>query len=523
MSTKTATYRLSALLIHLVVVAGFLVSGCDRRPKVGYLNVRASSTGGTFEIYRIANESPLQFVSEEAGRFNEDVPLVPGSYLVLADCSSETLIIYPGQRASLVAHRVEFLPPHPPGVNDSFSIQCSRSDKTKSRQMLAGRYDLNIIGGQQDLLVGMVPMRIDFSKIPGNDKPQVMTYRLSALQVSDFEGNRQELSYFISPLDERISATKYQQFGFWEFLLKGRYLVEVNGTQMHVELAEGEERRIRPALLRVKTSDVVDLEQPAKIKGSPWLVSINGGHWLNFNETYPVLPGTATLAISGSTKSVEVELAEGEKKDLETRSITVDSGCQKNLPVAVNPCLGERSVSLYAPDEPYPFIESVSDIPILFIDQETPVFVGVDGSRDILYEVPATVRDKSLPLGYIKLSPLPQHRPGQITDLVRVDTISAPFTGHTLDINLERSTVMPLIVGSYRLDHYITVMAGESSTRQSSTRHFQIEAGKTFETEFPVFVSEKKYLAFKKKHPHAVDIKASETAPPKHPLRVKPI
>ena len=218
-----------------------------------------------------------------------------------------------------------------------------------------------------------------------------------------------------------------------------------------------------------------------------------------------------------------MQLAEGEKKDLQTRSITVDSGCQKILPSAVNPCLGERSVSLYAPDEPYPFIESVSDIPILFIDQDTPIFVGVDGSRDILYEVPATVRDKSLSLGYMKLSPLPQHRPGQITDLVRVDTITAPFTGHTLDINLERSTVMPLIVGSYRLDHYITVMAGESSTRQSSTRHFQIEAGKTFETEFPVFVSEKKYLAFKKKHPPAADIKASEATPPKQPLRVKPI
>ncbi|MBM4254100.1 MAG: hypothetical protein FJ146_19210 [Deltaproteobacteria bacterium] len=524
MSFYCAHHNLSKSLALMIAGLAWLgVLGCERRPKVGLLHVKAADPAGNFEIYRIAHESPLQFVSEEVGKFNEDIPLAPGSYLVLADCSSETIIIYPEQRATLTAHRARFVPPHRPSDRDSFSIQCSRADKTKSRQLIAGRYDLNIIGTKQDLLVGMVPLQVDFSGTKQDASPDEIIYRLSALQVADFDGNRQELSYFISPLDERISATKYQQFGNWEFLLKGRYLVEVNGTRMQVDLAEGEERQIRPALLQVKTSAAVDLEQPAKIKGSPWLVAINGGHWLNFNETYPVLPGLATLAISGSSRSVAVSLSEGERKDLETRSITVQSGCDRSDLSSTVTCFGDRGVSLYAPDEPYPFMESVSDIPILFIDQATPVLVGVDGSRDILFEVPATVRDKNLALGYLRLNPIPTHRPSQITDLVRVDVASSPLTGHSLDINLEKPSVMPLIAGVYRLDHFVTVTVGDNSTRQNTSKQIQIEPGRTIEAEFPVYISEKKYAAYRKKHTQQPDLKAVEAQSTKATFKVRSI
>ena len=479
---------------------------CEKKPDPGFLNVAAAGDGA-FEIYRIAKETPLHVESEQVGKFNADVPLLPGSYLVLADCSSETVIIYPGQRASMVAHRVEFVPPHQPNARDSFGVQCSRSDKTKSRQLFSSRYELNLIHGKRDILVGMVPLHIDFTTMPDTTKPKTLSYKLSAIQVADFAGDRQEASYFISPADELIAATNYQQFGHWEFLLPGPYALEVNGTRMQVQLAAGEERIIKPALFKVTTSNDIDLDLPSRVKGSPWLVEMNTGHWLNFNETYPVLPGTASVSIEGSTQSVDVELHEGEEVELKTRSIMVDSGCDKLSRTGkgeVSSCLGERGVSLYLPDEPYPFIESVSDIPIIFIDQGSPVLVGVDGSRDIIYQVPASVRDRTLQLGYARLLPQPQHRPGQLTDLVRVDSLNQPFEGHTLDVNLERNTLMPLISGTYKLDQFLTLSAtGEGGSRTSSSRNFVIEAGKTIEIEFAAYYSEKKFLALKKKHPSA--------------------
>ena len=513
-------YRLARFIGSLMLILCGM--GCETKARVGYLKVLAPRSEGSFDIYRIANESPLQFVSEEAGHFNAEVPLAPGSYLVLADCSSETIIIYPDQHATLVAHRVEFVPPHKPDAKDGFSIQCSRSDHTKSRQLISGCYELNILDGKRDLLVGMVPMHVDFTTMTGPHQPRVLTYKLSGLQVADFPGNRQDVDYFISPADELIAATKYQQFGRWEFLLPGRYAIEVNGTKMQVTMPEGQERIIKPALLRVATSQDIDLDLPARIKGSPWLVEINNGHWLSFNETYPMLPGEATISISGSTESVDIDLVEGETKELQARSVTVDSGCAKVHPGEANSCLGEKGVSLYVPEEPYPFIESVTDIPILFIDEDTPVLVGIEGSRDIVYEVPATVRDKTLAVGYAKMIPVAQHRPGQITDLVRVDSTGAPVSGHTLDINLERNTVMPLFAGNYKLDQFLSVTSGENSSRQNTSRNFTIETGKTIEIEFPVSWSEKKFSTMKKKHPHGGEGKPGDVGAYKHdkPMRM---
>jgi hypothetical protein len=476
------------------------LGACEKKPVPGMLRVVAPGEG-QYEIYRIANETPLQFVSEQSGKFNEDVPLPPGSYLVLADCSSESVIIYPGSTEKLIAHRIEFRTPHPPGGQDSFSIQCSRSDKTKSRQHLMGHYALNLLHGKRDLLVGMVPLHVDFTTTEGaSTTPQTVAYELAALQVADFEGNTQDVSYFVSPEAELIAATKYQRFGHWEFLLPGRYGLEVNGTRMQVELKAREERIVRPALFKVTTSQSVDLDLPARIRGSPWLVEVNSEHWLNFNEIYPVLPGPATVAVSGSTRVLDVTFVEGETLELKARSVTVDSHC----PAGDTACLGERAVSLSLPNEPYPFLESVSDVPILFIDEDQKIQVGVEGSRDIAYEVADHVVDKKLELGFVHLVPQPVFRPGQVTDLTRVDAAGAPLSGHTLDLNLEKPTRMPLVAGTYTLSQFVTITTIEGE-RRNNTRTFTVEPGKTLELEFPVFLSERKWSAMRKSRPVPVE------------------
>lgn len=107
----------------LAAVATF--SACDKAHLTGSLTVRYLDQG-TFEIYKIASEQPLQFVSETSSKFNERISLTPGSYMVLADCSSEVVNIYPGSDVTLVAHRVNFLPLQPPSDQDKFSIQCVR-------------------------------------------------------------------------------------------------------------------------------------------------------------------------------------------------------------------------------------------------------------------------------------------------------------------------------------------------------------------------------------------------------------
>lgn len=449
---------------------------------------------GFYEIYRISGETPFQFTSEQTGEFNKDINLSPGNYLVLADCSSESVIIYPGRQHRLIAHKVEFIPPHTPEKSDGFSVQCNRSEKTRSRQNISGRFELNVIHGKRDMLAGMVPVHINFETFENPHVPKSIRYALSGLKVESVPDLKQQFSFFISPQDEIIAATKYQQFGNWDFLLPGTYLLEVNGTRMQVELAAGERRTIIPALLSVSSAEDVDLSKATRVTGSPWLIEVNSGHSLNFNESYPVLPGKISVSISSSAQVVEYELVEGQRLDIPVNSVTVHNHCAEgNIQ-----CEGGRSVTLSFPEETYPFIESVTDIPVLYINTGAPIFVGVEGSRDILYGIKGDNRNHQLFTGLVTLTPNVQFKVGQNTDLVRVDGIEPTSIGHTLDLNLEEQTVLPLITGTYNLAQFTSSSTTEGDRNQID-RRIVITRGESLAIEYPVFLSEKKFQLHKKK------------------------
>lgn len=470
-----------------------LVPACTEKNETGQLFIE-SSVPGYYEIYKISGESPFQFTSEQTGEFNKDVALAPGSYLVLSDCSSESVIIYPNQQRRLVSHRVEFIPPHVAEKRDGFSIQCNRSEKTRSRQNISGRFELNVIHGKRDMLVGMVPVHINFEELDQPDLPKTLKYQLSALKVESVADLSQSFSFFISPQDEMIAATKYQAFGNWDFLLPGKYVLEVNGSRMLVELAAGERRTIQPARLRVTSGEEVDLNTATRITGSPWLIEVNGGHSLNFNETYPILPGKISINISGSAQTAEYELVEGQSLEVPVNSIMVHNRCKQDE----ISCEGGRTITLSFPEETYPFIESVTDIPVLYIDNGTPVHVGIEGSRDVVYEIKGDNRNQQLYTGLVRLVPVIQFKQGQTTDLVRVDGIEPLTKGHTLDLSLEEPTLMPLIAGSYHLAQFLSSSTSEGDRRQND-RRINIQKGDLQEIEFPVYLSEKKWQLFRKK------------------------
>src|ERR1044071_8326995 len=95
----------------LCVLAFFvtLLQGCRLEEVTGEVLVRAPNPG-TYEIYRIESEEPLQFISEQVGQYNQPLRLVPGRYLILADCSYEILTVLPNVTQSLIAHQVLFNP-----------------------------------------------------------------------------------------------------------------------------------------------------------------------------------------------------------------------------------------------------------------------------------------------------------------------------------------------------------------------------------------------------------------------------
>ncbi|MBF0440341.1 MAG: hypothetical protein HQK54_00390 [Oligoflexales bacterium] len=479
------------LLLLSVGISGFLL-GCTNNESFGYLNV-TSKKDGIYEIYRIDSESPLQFVSEQIGYFNKKVELIPGAYLVLADCSSETVIIHPRTLKKLTAHQLTFLPPISPSNDDKFSIQCNRYSKTMFRQNLTNRYSFNILEGKRELLVGMVPWEVDFSKISSTEEVKELTYKLAAIQVINYENMPPKTSYFVSPLGGLISVTEPQEFGNWQLLLPGTYIVEVNGTKLNVKLEEGETRSISPAFLKTSTPPNVKYELSSQIVGTPLYLELNQYHWLDLNETYPALPGIANLRLNGSSNSIAVELEEDELFNLNVYSVQVNDDCS---PWEWS-CLGGRQIFLYEKDSAYPFSESVTDIPILFFNRDA--WIGIQGSKDIRYKIDTTNASQTYKIGKAKFIPTPILRPGHVTDLARVEAITSFTTGHTLDIRLDEETVLPLISGDYAFAQYVSSLSNEQE-RQRTRQKINIKPGKTTILPFSVFVTEKKYNFLKAAH-----------------------
>ena len=482
--------RLKLHHILFFLYLGSLVSSCRNAMPTGKIMVEAP-TDGTFEIYRIAQESPMQFISEQIGYFNKEISLSPGSYLILADCSSVTVVIQPNTSKKLTAHKVDFITPSQVLDNDLFSIHCNRFAITRSRQHFTKKYSLNILHGKRELLVGMVPLSVDFESMENPRKPKILTYKLSAIQVAAYKGMDHKTIFFVSPMGGLISITEPQEFGRWQYLLPGRYLVEVNGTRLPVQLAESAMLKIDPAFLKVSVGNKVDLNLSSQIRGTPLFVELNENHWLDLNQVYPVLPGEASIRLNGSNKPYKIKLEPGILTEKQAKSVTVHYDC---APWEWT-CLGARKIFLYEKEKSYAFTEGVTDVPILFFEEDS--YLSIQGSRDIRYQLPLEKRDNSLYIGKIKLIPRHLSRPGQISDLTRIEAIAKPFEGHTLDIPLEREITLPLIVGSYHLAHYVssTTIDGE---RRSSKQTIHIKKNQQIELKYNVFLPEKKIRALEK-------------------------
>ncbi len=267
--------------------------------------------------------------------------------------------------------------------------------------------------------------------------------------------------FFIAPTSEMAPHTESQTAGSKLFVLRGSYKVQMNGTETKVELVEGEGRHIIPASLKVEVSSKAPLSLATKIKGSPLYVEVNGEHFLNLDTPYSILPGVITVRLSTMLRPIDVSVKEGEVVALKTKNVMVDLGCANEDWT----CLGSRKIRLFEKGKSFPFAESVTDVPILYFGSQP--LVGVEGSRNIKYEL-NSADDQKLQVGFLEVIPTPSHKPGMLTDLVRVEPNGSHLSGASLDMQLDKSTVMPLFAGSYTLAQY-TFFASDGSRRKVLT------------------------------------------------------
>jgi hypothetical protein len=472
------------LLTHIL----FLLS-CHTSFSPGYMVVKSDSKIDIpLEIYQIKQESPLQLTSEIIIYSNKKTAFEPGTYLVLADCSNEQITIRPGETVELQLSQINFLPPKPPSDTDFFSVQCNRHRTGMFRQTIEDRFRLNILKNAKSALVSMSSTVLEIPE-PG----KVSTVLLSAIRVK----NEQEKSavYFVSSSDEKQAVTKGVQFGSWQFLMPGAYDVSVNGTTQSVNLAPNQSLTLETGHLEVKAPAGLDIERIAKTRGYPYQIQLGSDHYLSLNETYPVLPGPFVLHLDSSTIPIQDEILVGETKSIKLRSIEIDWGCEQGDAK----CVGRGEIMLYKDEDHFPFIESISDIPVLFHGDN--VKVGISGSRDIRYNITPGEPITVLKTGKVLLKPIIQKRTQFITDLIRFEAAGPPSVGVSLDIlPTWKPYLMTFIAGRYKFVQSATKY-GSDGERTARSQIYQIHPGSLIEIEFPYLVSESQYEKLVKSQP----------------------
>lgn len=441
-------------LLSIITLSFFYSCDSDQKD-YGTLYVNAIEDGN-YEIFSYDGDSILQFVSERVGRFNKELKIPKGQYLILADCSHKRVQIYANQQTKLLAHQVEFVPPHAPEEGDIFSIQCNRDHKSRLKQQINNRYSFNMISETNDLLVGMLPLKIDLPFSEGM-KPIKKVYKLAGVRMDHMSKTEEMLStpYFVSPSKVYLSVTQPQTFGRWQFLLPGEYRLSLSGTEMKINLKAGEALSLKPAGLNIGTKEKVNLELIEQIRGNPLSVKLNGQYPLFLDVNYPLLPGQVTIKLDGSNQLLRINLEEDILNSLRLNSIQVDLGCS---PWEWE-CLGRREVNLYLPTQDYPFMTGLSDMPILYPHNE--IEVSVEGSKGMRYRLPQNTAKTNLKVGKLKIVPVPIYKPGLITDLMRVEAGNLPIVGYSHDVIPNKSTVLTLIEGRYKVSRYTSV-AGEN-------------------------------------------------------------
>ncbi len=486
--------------LYWLLFAQIFYSGCIEQKEIGFLEVHSSSpTQNEFEILFVSKQEPLEIKSETPGLYNKKIPLKSGEYNILSDCSSERVVIKPGIVTELSTKRINFKAPdtsflEQKKVHKKFSIQCDRRSYLKSKLSYNNKFELFLFEGDWDLLVGLNPVKISITR-ENMQNSEAVEIPLGALQIK-LEENKFEhenKTSFISSDKGELSIIESLDPHQVLFLLPGEHQVELNGTTMVVDIESLKVREVTPAYLKVSTDESLNLNLSSMIHGTPNLLEMNHGHWLFLNQIYPVLPSQSQLYLSEALEGIGIHPKEGETLEIPVHSILIDLGC---APYHWN-CLGSKEIRLYRTNSPTPFVKGTTDVPLLYFVDEKPIYLGIEGSRDIRFEVNSKERNFYRRLSFLKVIPEPQLNSSHISDLLRVEADHAPITGVTLDLPLDEDSLVPVIAGSYSLVHYFSTGYVEGN-RSKKMNSFFLKEGETREVKVPTYLSEKKYHAWVK-------------------------
>ena len=198
--------------ITLVFSMMALITSCTKKIQTGSSFINSKDPDVALEIFKISDDDEaFSLTGEVIGKPNTNLELTIGTYLVMADCSHELIVIRPTKVVQLNIGKVQFKIPPIELSSSAFSVQCDRFKASIFRQQLTDVFELDVLEGQRNMLINMKPLKVN---IGTSHLDQPLEINLAALRwgVPDLK-NPLEQKYFVSVSNETVSITKPVKWG----------------------------------------------------------------------------------------------------------------------------------------------------------------------------------------------------------------------------------------------------------------------------------------------------------------------
>ncbi|MCY4380542.1 MAG: hypothetical protein OXC40_03100 [Proteobacteria bacterium] len=402
----------------------------------------------------------------------------PGKYLILADCSHASVTVKKGHTQELTLQQLTF---HQPpvdydGEDGMFQILCERFGSPVFSQKLTSIFKLYLLSNIDQIFIHMMPLTVTL------DLSERSTHiDLAALRINT--ANNEKTKFFLSQDKASITMTAGLPVARWIYFLPGEYRIAVNGSTKSVTLEAQTPQEITLGALRVATPAKTPLDYVTRFNAEPPTFSLRSPteqthHTLRLNTTYPLLPGTYEIKLTGGHQTIQVSVVAGKQLTIPLNTITIHSPCTREASTWQQQQLCPKiGLTLYESITDEPTQGSVG-VPILFFAKK--ILVQLHSAHGIKQAVNARPgQHKEVVLGSLTLTPKVTFQNNRATELIRLEVLDDntrqgfPNSIHNsshLGDSKERNLM--LLPGEYQLVSYESIKTSTRFKQKKQTVSF---------------------------------------------------
>lgn len=412
----------------------------------------------------------------------EGISLAKGSYVLLADCSHQQIMIAAGEHTRINLKSVRF---SAPVDKVSLLITCERFRSKLFDQKHRNTFEILMLEGRHRFSI----LISSYEALTQNHRD--IEIPLAALKITTVDDhqtlNQQAFITHPTPIPSRTHAIALNE---WIALYPGSYRISINGTETQINLKAGETQIIRLGAIEVKTPSSVDLRSWAITEQKPFVYEMITQSPTEFypNTIYHLIEGDYKIAFHALDPPRDLSIQSGQLSTFNLHALTIKHPCQ---------CEKTLQISLFQNPHESPVSQGMSDHPMFYYGAQILVSTSNSAALKTQLSISPDITHHMITAGQVNLYPQIIMNPHKKTELIRIEETSPPsngYFGRSEDIrkHSQWSNTQPLelhlIPGEYSLVAYESLKDQQGYKKNRTViKTFQIHSSQPIDIHAPIY------------------------------------